>query len=192
MTEKVQFPYESRLSSETTYDSLLVEWSVQGALLIKKSALKQSCLFHHGCKKKEKEKVKKKVIHQQLGFTTHLRGDLNSYGKVCLLKENVWIWEQNVCHMSRQLYLLNCGHSATTKAVQTWRLLNVPLPKCYSSALTWNWQINGPRIQSNIIRKKNQIGGQHYFILLYAQPASALDHVPSLTTPLRLKSNCLH
>ena len=87
MTEKVQFPYESRLSSETTYDSLLVEWSVQGALLIKKSALKQSCLFHHGCKKKEKGK--KKVIHQQLGITTHLRGDLNSYGKVCLLKENV-------------------------------------------------------------------------------------------------------
>ena len=56
MTEKVQFPYESRLSSETTYDSLLVEWSVQGALLIKKSALKQSCLFHHGCKKKKKKK----------------------------------------------------------------------------------------------------------------------------------------
>ena len=60
MTEKVQFPYESRLSSETTYDSLLVEWSVQGALLIKKSALKQSCLFHHGCKKKRKRKRKKK------------------------------------------------------------------------------------------------------------------------------------
>ena len=60
MTEKVQFPYESRLSSETTYDSLLVEWSVQGALLIKKSALKQSCLFHHGCKKQRKRKRKKK------------------------------------------------------------------------------------------------------------------------------------
>ena len=89
MTEIVQFPYESRLSSETTYDSLLVEWSVQGALLIKKSALKQSCLFHHGCKKKRKRKRKKKVIHQQLGFTTHLRDDINSYGKVCLLKQNV-------------------------------------------------------------------------------------------------------
>ena len=59
MTEKVQFPCESRLSSETTYDSLLVEWSVQGALLIKKSALKQSCLFHHGCKRKRKRKKKR-------------------------------------------------------------------------------------------------------------------------------------
>ena len=63
MTEKVQFPCESRLSSETTYDSLLVEWSVQGALLIKKSALKQSCLFHHGCKKKRKRKRKKKRLY---------------------------------------------------------------------------------------------------------------------------------
>ena len=37
MTEKGQFPQESRLSSETT-NSLLVEWSVQGVLLIKESA----------------------------------------------------------------------------------------------------------------------------------------------------------
>ena len=71
-------------------------------------------------------------------------------------------YKRSLLRWARQLYLLNCGHSATTKAIQTWRLSNVPLPKCYSSALTWNWQINGPRIQSNIIRKKNQIGGVVY------------------------------
>ena len=38
MTEKVQFPQESRLSSETTSNSLLMEWSVQGVLSIKESA----------------------------------------------------------------------------------------------------------------------------------------------------------
>ena len=38
MNEKVQFPQQSRSSSETTNNSLLVEWSVQGELLIKKSA----------------------------------------------------------------------------------------------------------------------------------------------------------
>ena len=38
MTEKVQFPQESRLSSETTNNSLLVEWVVKGISLIKVSA----------------------------------------------------------------------------------------------------------------------------------------------------------
>ena len=37
-----------------------------------------------------------------MGFITHLRGDLNSSGKVCLLKENVSIWKQNVCYMRAQ------------------------------------------------------------------------------------------
>ena len=34
MTEKVQFPEESRLSSETNNNSLLVEWGVEGISLI--------------------------------------------------------------------------------------------------------------------------------------------------------------
>ena len=38
MTEKVQFPQESRLSSETTNNSLLVEWVFKGISLIKVSA----------------------------------------------------------------------------------------------------------------------------------------------------------
>ena len=38
MTEKEQFSKGSRLSSQTTNNSLLVEWSVQGVLLIKESA----------------------------------------------------------------------------------------------------------------------------------------------------------
>ena len=37
MTEKVQFPYESRLSSETINNSL-AEWGVEDLLLIKESA----------------------------------------------------------------------------------------------------------------------------------------------------------
>ena len=42
MTQKVQFPGESRLSSETNNNSLLVEWGVEGISLIKDFA-------HRGC-----------------------------------------------------------------------------------------------------------------------------------------------
>ena len=41
------------------------------------------------------------VIHDS-GLKTHLRIDLNSLGKVCLFKENAWIWKQNVCYIRAQ------------------------------------------------------------------------------------------
>ena len=65
MNEKVQFPQQSRSSSETTNNSLLVEWSVQGELLIKKSHMEclSSLLFFS--------------FYNGLGlFTGHLGGQL--------------------------------------------------------------------------------------------------------------------
>ena len=59
-------------------------------------ALKQCCLFFRGLKRKKKDYT------LASGLKTHLRIDLNSLGKVCLFKENAWIWKQNVCYIRAQ------------------------------------------------------------------------------------------